>query len=267
MRTQSYLSELEITKKLLNRMQQIDYYRTNDKYTKHLEKQGENVFKKYVDEIIARTDKDSRILEVGCGTGIALNLLKLARENISGIDISTTSIATAKAKGLAGVSVYDGKTIPFNDDSFDLVSSFDVLEHADDPEHFLNESYRVLKPGGLLFVVCPNFLSITNNYHHHTRSVLQKGKNLVGIFQRLISKKHSFRKMAVIVRDDFHSDDDACAVTNPIDIRNWAHSKRMICLFWSGSGIYTSGLKKNLDIGFMKLFLGSSFLVFKKLEG
>ena len=51
--------------------------------------------------------------------------------------------------------VYDGKKIPFSDGEFDYVFSTEVMEHVPEPKEFLNEIYRVLKPGGILIMTVP----------------------------------------------------------------------------------------------------------------
>jgi hypothetical protein len=124
----------------------------------------------------------------------------------------------------------------------------------------------VIKDGGYLLIVCPNFLSITNNFHYHTRGVVQKVKNLFGIFKRLILKNVNFSKMKVITRKDFQPDDDACNVTNPIEILNWAEKKKLKLRYWSSQSIYKDGLVNYLDFSFIKFFFGSSFFVFKKYD-
>lgn len=49
-------------------------------------------------------------------------------------------------------------TLPFDDESFDFVFSVFVIEHSTDPSKFLNECSRILKPGGSLVILCPDFL-------------------------------------------------------------------------------------------------------------
>ncbi|PIZ55656.1 hypothetical protein COY28_01620, partial [Candidatus Woesearchaeota archaeon CG_4_10_14_0_2_um_filter_57_5] len=51
-----------------------------------------------------------------------------------------------------------GESLPFEDDSFDIVTSFTVLEHVDDVAKTLHEMIRVCRPGGTLFIMCPNYL-------------------------------------------------------------------------------------------------------------
>ncbi len=54
------------------------------------------------------------------------------------------------------MGVADISRLPFRDDSFDVVSCFEVLEHLDDPAGALGEMARVLRPGGSLLLSVPN---------------------------------------------------------------------------------------------------------------
>lgn len=51
---------------------------------------------------------------------------------------------------------YDGTKLPVDSDSFDVVISFQVIEHVEDDKNFVSEAKRVLKPGGRLIITTPN---------------------------------------------------------------------------------------------------------------
>jgi len=58
-----------------------------------------------------------------------------------------------------------GESLPFPDASFDIVYSANVLEHTQDPERVLSEALRILRPGGLLHMEMPNFLSYFEGHY------------------------------------------------------------------------------------------------------
>ena len=106
----------------------------------------------------ARPDrKIDRILDVGCGIGgSSLYLAEKFNASVTGITLSpvqaTRAIARAAEKGLsdrATFEVADALQMPFPDESFDLVWSLESGEHMPDKRKFLQECYRVLKPGGM----------------------------------------------------------------------------------------------------------------------
>lgn len=240
------------------------YYIFNRGYSVFLDSQNQKTFEKYADYFIKFSGKGDPLLDVGCGTGIAIQTIKeKSNREVKGIDISKTSINICRKKHLDCV-IYDGNTIPYKNGAFEVVGSYNVLEHTNNPLRFLNENVRVLKKNGVLIVVCPNFLSISNNYHDRTKGLTQKVKNIGKILFKLITHDYKFEKMPTTARVAFRPDDDACNVTNPLDIIHWANSNSLKCIYWSARSINGSILFNIVDIFPMKLILGSSFFVFKK---
>jgi SAM-dependent methyltransferase len=239
------------------------YYRNNYSYSEFLEKQDINSFIKYVDFVKKYLKKEGKFLDVGCGTGLVLEQFRTYNVKAVGVEVSKTSIKKCKEKKL-NCSYYDGERIPFKDGFFDVVGSFNVLEHTQNPNYFLDEQNRVLKNNGYLIISCPNFLSITNSYHWHTSGFLNKFKNLLQILKKLLPIHSHFEKMKVVRRSDFHADDDACNVTNPMDIIDWAKSRKLKLIYWSSQTQYVRGINNIIDYGIFRYFLGASFLVFAK---
>lgn len=117
--------------------------------------------------------KGKDILDVGCGWGMyALTLYKLGAGSVSGIDIDRDDIASGKAtlekEGYdhSGIQYGDCTDMPFEDNSFDLIFSGDVVEHItrEQKEKCFAEAYRVLRPGGVIVIKTPNlsYLKLTN---------------------------------------------------------------------------------------------------------
>src|SRR5688572_17161702 len=102
----------------------------------------------FVEDIRTAMDKaDLKILDVGCGTGA--NLLMLNKfGKAEGVDLSQQALDFCEQRGIEGVKYGAAEDLPFGDDSFDLVTALDVLEHLDDDADGLNEIFRVLRPGG-----------------------------------------------------------------------------------------------------------------------
>lgn len=103
------------------------------------------------------TDSPARILDVGCGTGA--NLLLLSKYgDAEGVDISDDALAFCRERGLQKVKKGAAEELPYADESFDLVSALDVVEHLDDDLAALKEMKRVLRPGGRVFLFVPTFM-------------------------------------------------------------------------------------------------------------
>ena len=86
------------------------------------------------------------ILEIGCGRCQLILKLKADGHDVVAIDADQEVVDAAPA-GL-DVCLAEGSELPFEDDSFNLVLSFDVIEHIPDTDAHLTEVRRVLKPGG-----------------------------------------------------------------------------------------------------------------------
>ena len=102
--------------------------------------------------------KSTTILDMGCGEGTRLNKLVTKNQKGYGIDISSKAIKIAKRQyPQLNFKMGDLEKLPFDDNKFDLVYSAFVFEHLDNPEKVINEGIRVLKRGGQLLIVAPNF--------------------------------------------------------------------------------------------------------------
>jgi SAM-dependent methyltransferase len=99
-------------------------------------------------------------LDAGCGTGFnALDLEQRYGLRMYGVDIARVAVLYCRQRGFRQATVASVIQLPFSDNCFDLVASFDVLSHlpAGDDVPALNELVRVLRPGGLLFLRVPAF--------------------------------------------------------------------------------------------------------------
>jgi SAM-dependent methyltransferase len=129
-------------------------------------------------EIINRYTRleSAKLLEVGSGFGTNLAVW-LRHFHVDGYGVEPggegfnqgylASRMLLAANGLDPDRVIDsgGETLPFPDESFDIVYSANVLEHTENPERVLAESLRVLRPGGVLHMEMPNYLSYFEGHY------------------------------------------------------------------------------------------------------
>lgn len=110
--------------------------------------------------------KKSKILEAGCGIGYWVFWMSEQGHEAVGIDISDKAISIAKnyakKNHIKACSFFnaDVRSIPFKENYFDYIFSFGVIEHFRDPMPILSEFYRVLMPGGKIFISVPNLYSL-----------------------------------------------------------------------------------------------------------
>jgi ubiquinone/menaquinone biosynthesis C-methylase UbiE len=92
------------------------------------------------------------ILEIGSGTGQQAKILTESGFNVIALDLATSAY---KNQRVFPITEYDGKIIPCQDSSIDILFSSNVLEHIEDIDAFLKETHRVLTPQGVAIHILP----------------------------------------------------------------------------------------------------------------
>jgi SAM-dependent methyltransferase len=99
----------------------------------------------------AAVGEGTRLLDVGCGTGMLLQLARERGAEPSGIDVTPELLAIARERlPAADLREGDMESLPWEDASFDAVTGVNAFQFAGDPAVALGEAARVLRPGGLL---------------------------------------------------------------------------------------------------------------------
>lgn len=125
---------------------------------------GNCFLEKYFNHIPSQAYRNANILDLGCFTGGRLVFWKerYGFGTSCGIDIAPVfaeagRLFAAEKNVDCRFSVGVGEDLPYPDEIFDFITSYDVLEHVRDVKKVLHECFRVLKPGGRLLVVFPAF--------------------------------------------------------------------------------------------------------------
>lgn len=119
------------------------------------------------------SNRATRAIDVGCGEGKFTRALTAHFDEVHGVDVKESSIAKAQAGAQAQgkdvkFQVASGQSLPFPDQYFDAVVFSNSLHHMPDPAAALAQAARVLKSGGLLYVMEP---VASGNYHDATKLV------------------------------------------------------------------------------------------------
>jgi SAM-dependent methyltransferase len=93
-----------------------------------------------------------RLLDLGCGTGVAIPVLERLGWSVVGVDVSEEMLDRARTRG-ADVARYDGHTLPFEDASFDAAVAIWIHTDVDDFAAVVREAARVLRPGAPLVCI------------------------------------------------------------------------------------------------------------------
>src|SRR5687767_5454618 len=126
----------------------------------------QRLFKAYV---VAEDYVHGDVLEVGCGEGRGIDLLIKKARTFTAVDKIGPVINRLQEKYKTGkfISMNIPPLSGLADNTYDVVVSFQVIEHIEDDELFLREIHRVMKPGGIALLTTPNRrLSLTRNPWH-----------------------------------------------------------------------------------------------------
>ncbi|MCE9501182.1 MAG: class I SAM-dependent methyltransferase [Leptospira sp.] len=122
------------------------------------DKAHKDLYKQFIQ--IFLTEKSGRILDVGCGLGFFLKLVRQIKpgwETI-GYELSPPAVNFAKTKnGLDNIFNQPVEKSRIKNNSFDIITLWDVIEHIPVPQPKLKFLHSILKPGGILFLQTPNF--------------------------------------------------------------------------------------------------------------
>ena len=125
----------------------------------------------------------AKILDMGCGTGYLTNAMAQMGYHVSGMDVSESGVRLAQATyphlKFYKASVVDNSLGETTGKDFDVVTAFELIEHIYSPRAFFENSYKLLKPKGVLVISTP--------YHGYFKNLLM---TLSGRFDRHVMSAH-----------------------------------------------------------------------------
>ena len=157
--------------------ERLETFITNETMTEHLHRYALAM------EFIA----GKKVLDIACGEGYGTNLMAKKALHITGVDIDNITIENAKKKYTACNIVFATGSVlklPAHDNSFDVITCFETLEHISEQEEMLAELKRVLTPTGILLISTPDKKSYSDktgykNPFHKKELYEQEFKNLL----------------------------------------------------------------------------------------
>lgn len=117
---------------------------------------------KRYDELLAdfaRYRRTGRMLDVGCGAGLFLERARMQGWEVHGTEFGARALAACRSRG---IRIIEGPLDPahYPPASFDVLCSFEVMEHLTDPGAEMRRMKTLLRPGGALYITTPNYRSM-----------------------------------------------------------------------------------------------------------
>jgi SAM-dependent methyltransferase len=102
--------------------------------------------------------EDKTVLDIACGSGYGVSLMSSKARFVIGVDVDADAAkdAARECRDNAAILLGNGLGLPFGDGTFDVITSFETVEHIHNRRTFLSELRRVLRSGGMLILSTPN---------------------------------------------------------------------------------------------------------------
>ena len=142
--------------------------------------------------------QEARILDIGCGAGNMIHHLS-RYGHVKGVEIDPRPVEVARQRGYDVEQGDATSGLSDADDTYDLVTALDVIEHNQEDVRILREAYRVLKPGGHIVVTVPAFMwlwsyndDLNAHVRRYTRADLKRRLEQAGFRTQRISYNNFF---------------------------------------------------------------------------
>lgn len=227
------------------------------------EVEAEKQYLGYVNFVRNFAPKNSKLLDIGCGSGWSTFFLSKNNIECVGMDLHKDGYEPNQREFLKFIqgSVLE---IPFEDKHFDVTTTNECLEHVPDPEKALDEMVRVTKRGGHIIIVGPNLLSLGHSaralfkyvwQHKPISRIIYRDKDLpyhplgntlpevlyyltrnsILLPVKYLSTKPFFNMRRPDLRPPFHADSDSCYFLNPVDLQKYFSDKKKFKIIQSGA--------------------------------
>lgn len=163
-------------------------------------------------KVAQRVPVGGKLLDVGAGFGSFVIAARRVGLDAVGIEIASYEVEYARRRiatespGIDPASIFhlgDGRELPFADNSFDAVTLWNVLEHVPDARCLLAQVAHVLKPGGLVYIICPNYASFRPEAHYQVFWFSLMPRAIAGLYLKWCGKDPAFFKNNIFYRTNW----------------------------------------------------------------
>lgn len=158
-----------------------------------------------------------RVLDIACGEGYGTAMLGAAgAAEATGVDVDAAAVEHVRERHGVEARQGDIRSLPFDDGVFDLVVSFETIEHVNDPERALDELARVRAPEGLVVISTPNASQYLVQNEFHVREFSHD--EFVAMLQARFASvrlffQHNWLTSAILEAGGMTSDDGSSPLT------------------------------------------------------
>jgi 2-polyprenyl-3-methyl-5-hydroxy-6-metoxy-1,4-benzoquinol methylase len=119
----------------------------------------------------------NKLIDVGCGDGYFLEAARKRNWDVYGTEFTEEAVGICERKGIQ-MSLGPLNPAHYEKESFDVITSFEVIEHINQPQREVGAFFSILRKGGIVYVTTPNFNSISRNIIGKNWSIIEYPEHL-----------------------------------------------------------------------------------------
>lgn len=214
--------------------EQADYFFNNPK-----EKEG--LFRKRLETVRSYVSQKGRLLDIGCAIGTFLNIARSSGWEVQGSEISEFAATYAREEYKLEVMCGEFDKMRFaGKGKFDVITMWDVVDHAEDPVAFLEDAASLLKPGGYMFVLT----TMEDSFIYEACKYIYKFS--LGLIKGPVSKGHPIHHSTFFSRSTLEKALESCGLkVKSMELSEYPAQ------FFPGSGISRQAFKLFYHLGNM----------------
>lgn len=156
--------------------------------------------------VAARAPEGARLLDIGAGFGSFVLAARRLGLDAVGIEISEFEVMYAKKRLRRDRANEDPESImylgdamrlPFDANTFDVITLWNVLEHVPDYKRLLYQAHKVLRPGGRMYIICPNYATFRQEAHYLIAWPPLFPRNIAGLYLLLRGKNPTYFRTSI----------------------------------------------------------------------